>query len=158
MRAAAAQTLAARRTREEVDADRCAAPGTERPHLAHFGDDAQQLFGRRDSALHLREPVFAEADHAAAERRFPDLVLGRPRRDQPAHLVGDTHHFVDADAAAIPGVIALVAPDRLVERDRRGVGIVDVQRSQRIARRRVLAPAVHAEPPYEALRDDPDER
>src|SRR5438034_422716 len=49
VRTAAAQPLAALRAREKVDADRRAAPGAQRPHLPHFGDDAQQLLGRGDA-------------------------------------------------------------------------------------------------------------
>src|SRR5262249_56365930 len=65
VRAAASEPLAAVRARVEIDADRGAALTAQRPHLAHFGDDAQELFGRGDAALHLRQAVLAERDHAA---------------------------------------------------------------------------------------------
>src|SRR6185295_5957931 len=112
VRTAASQALAALRARVEVDADGRTTPATQRAHLAHLGDHAQQLLGSGDAALHLRQPVFAERDHAAGDRRLADLIFGRLRRDEPAQLVGDAHHLVDADAAAVAGVIALIATDR----------------------------------------------
>src|SRR4029077_8969600 len=117
VRTAAAQPLAALRTRVEIDTHRAAALRAEGPHLAHFGHDAKQLLGRRDAALDLRQTVLAERDHAAHHRRLANLIFGRLGLNQPPQLVGDPHHFVNPDAAAVAGVIALIATDRFVERN-----------------------------------------
>ena len=55
-------------------------------------------------------------------------------------------------------MIALVAADRLEEDEPGGVGFRNVQRAERFSRRRVLAPAMRAQPAHETLRDDTDER
>src|SRR5207248_10959400 len=115
MRTAAADALAALRTREEIDADSAPALRAQRPHLPHLGHHAQQFFRRRDAGLHLCKTILAERDHPAGNRRVADLILRRFRGDQPPQLVGDAHHFVDADATAVSRVIALVAADRLEE-------------------------------------------
>ncbi len=78
VRAAAAQAASALRTRKEIDANRRAASRAERAHLAHFRDDSQQFLGGRLSALDLRQPVLAEADHAARERRVAQRLFRRP--------------------------------------------------------------------------------
>src|SRR5262249_33442297 len=109
MRASAADPLAALRARLEIHADRRAPAGTQRALVAHFGHHAQQFLSGRDAALHLREPVLAERDHPAGDRAVADLILRRARRDQPPQLVVDAHHLVDADAASIAGVVALIA-------------------------------------------------
>src|SRR6185436_6173448 len=149
VRAAAALALAAARTRDEIDADRRPAPRAERPHLAHFGDDAQELLGRRDAALHFREAVLAEGDHPVGHGDVAELRFGFPRGNRAAQLVVDAHHLVDADASLVSRVIALLAADGLVEPDRRRFVLGDVHRAQDFGRRRVLAAAVRAEPPDE---------
>jgi len=55
-------------------------------------------------------------------------------------------------------VVALIAPHGLVERNRSGVGFGNIQRAQHVGWRRVLAAAVHAQTPNQALRDDADQR
>ncbi len=158
VRTPAAQPAAALRARREVDAHRRAAPRAQRAHLAHFGDDAQQFLRGRLAALDLREPILAEADHAARERRVAQRIFRPARGNQAAELVGDAHHLVEADAAPIAGVVALVAAGRLVEGHGSRVGLRDVQRAQHVGFGRVLPPAAHAQPPHETLRHHANQR
>ena len=89
----------------------------------HFGDDAEEAL-RRSSRPDL---TFASASSPSvimpADRGVADHVLARLLRDEPAHLVVDAHHLVDAHPAAIAGVVALLAADRAVEREVGGVGL-----------------------------------
>ena len=139
MRAPAAETLAARRARQEIDADGAAAPAAQRAHLAHLGHDTQQLLRRRNPLFHLGETVFTERNHPGGDGGVADLILGAARGNEAPELVGHPHHFVDPDAAAIPGVIALIAADRLVERNRR---CMHNRRTSRCATTPMSAPAM----------------
>src|SRR5258705_176169 len=158
VRAPAADAVAARRARGEVGRDAGAAFGAGRARFAHFRDDSQQLVRRGHAGFHLQQAVFAERDHAGADRRVPQLRFRSLLRDHASQLVGDRHDFVDADAAAVARVIALLAADGAIERQRGRLLLGHAHRAERLRVGRVRAAAVHAEAAHQALRDDADER
>ena len=65
--------------------------------------------------LDLPQTAAAQRDHAFLDGLAPQLERRRADENQLAQLVGDLHDFVQADAALVAGLVALVAA-RALER------------------------------------------
>ena len=108
-------------------------------------------------ALDLEQAGLAQVAHAFALRLLGDVERVAVAHDQLAHLVGDRHHLVDADAALVAGALAVVAADgpngcqRAVE-----VLLGEARAQQRLGRDVLGRLALRAQPAREPLRRDQD--
>ena len=62
--------------------------------------------------LDLEQARLAQVAHAFLLRLLGDVERVAVAHDELAHLVGDRHHLVDADAALVARALAVVAADR----------------------------------------------
>ena len=84
----------------------------------------------------LRRPSSRSAQHALHDRHLLDVLGRAPLDDQALDLLGDRHHLVEREPAAVAGAPARRAADRLVQRRPLAAGGV----LERPARRRRARP------------------
>ena len=80
-----------------------------RPSLVGDGFD---FLERGHALLDLEEARVAQIADAFLLRLLGDVERGAVAHDELAHVVGDRHHLVDADAALVARALAVLAPDR----------------------------------------------
>src|ERR1700737_3004264 len=107
---------------------------------------------RRHPILDFSQPAHAEREHALVHGLAAQLETRRADEDQLAQLFAHGHDFVEADAALVPGEVALVTPAALERLDRVGVLLLEARLEQRRRRQRVRLLAVRADAAHEALR------
>ena len=69
----------------------------------------------------LRRPLMPQRDHPFVDRLAPQLEARGADENQLAQLLADFHHFVEADAALVAGVVARSQPAPFI-----GVTVVGV--------------------------------
>src|SRR5205085_9034390 len=77
--------------------------------------DARELFDRRETGGHLGEPVVPQRLHAGVHRRAFDLLTRRMARRERREILGHLEQLVDADPAAVAGLVAARAAALAVE-------------------------------------------
>src|SRR4029453_18945610 len=69
---------------------------------------------RRYAFLHLPKAAAAQRDHSFVNRLAPQFERRGAHENQFAEILGDFHHFVQADTTLVAGVVALLAALALV--------------------------------------------
>jgi hypothetical protein len=116
------------------------------------------MFDRCDAELDLEEPAGAKRQHPLFHGLAPQLDRRGAHENQLAELLGDFHDLVQADAALVAGVVALLAAATLVRHDHRRVLARKPAFDQRFGRNRMRFCAVLADAPDETLGADQVER
>src|SRR5204862_1378504 len=122
---------------------------------ARSGDPEHFLDGR-NAELDLLQAVITERRHALVDCHLADLIGRRALDREIADLVRVEHDLVEADPAAIAGVVATSAADRLVGVEV-GVG-VEALRAHGVGGERDLPLAIGAQLARQPLRDDAVDR
>src|SRR6267142_5060796 len=119
--------------------------------------DAEDFRHAGDAAHHLAGAVVHQGLHPAADGLPPDGAAVDVLEGELAEIVVDQHHLVDPGAAAVAGLVALVAAGRLVEHP--SARLPDAFGSeadllQLLRRGQVRGAAVLAQHAHQALRED----
>ena len=83
-----------------------AGPCVSSPHQPYFTVSRTTSSMRRHAVLDFPQAALAERDHAFVNRLAAQFEAGRADENQLAQLLADFHHFVEADAALVAGVVA----------------------------------------------------
>ena len=119
-----------------------------------LADGPQDLVNGRDAALRLRQRVLRQADSPILPYGLTEAMRRSRVCDRLSNRSRDRNRLVDADPSAVPGVMTLIASDRLEKCD--GVQRL-VTRTRRMQRTRPARPAArHAQSPHQSLNDNAD--
>src|SRR5262249_25370570 len=113
---------------------------------------AHDLFDGRDAVHHLAQAAPAQRDHPFVNRLAPELEARRADENQLAQLLADLHHFVQADAALVARLVALLAAGALLRRHLLRLFGREPGLNERRRRHRVVLLAVRADAAHQALR------
>src|SRR4030095_11823712 len=113
---------------------------------------------RRYAFLHLPKAAAAQRDHSFVNRLAPQFERRGAHENQFAEILGDFHHFVQADTTLVAGVVALLAALALVRNHRLGIFGVDPGVHQSLGWRGMRFRAVLANAAHETLRADQVQR
>src|SRR5207249_749597 len=80
-------------------------------------DRARDLVERRIACEHLLQAVLADRAHPGLDRRLADGMVARIAEHEPANRIVHVQDLEDPGAAVVPGLVAMLAAARAVQRD-----------------------------------------
>src|SRR4249920_3425317 len=72
---------------------------------------AHDFFDGRDAFFYFSEAALTKCDHPFVDRFASELESGGTHENEFSQLLGHFHHLIQAYAALVPGLVALVAAD-----------------------------------------------
>src|SRR5262249_11276233 len=78
--------------------------------IGSFHGFAHDFFDGRDALFYFSETRLTKSDHSLVDRLAPQLESRGADENQFSQLLGHFHHFIQADAALVPGLVAPLAP------------------------------------------------
>src|SRR5262249_13352081 len=89
--------------------------------IASLHGFAHDFFDGRDAQFYFSETRLTKSDHSLVDRLASELESRGAHENQFPQFLGHFHHLVQADAALVPGLVALLAASAFHRRDRVGV-------------------------------------